>query len=388
MQTSCLEIYTPEKSYGSTISRLVSSNYFVYDDCPVADVANALVDNDKIKVVGVVNQKGYNKGIIVRDELLNRLGRPYGREIMHRKTVGDILQFTESFYKNKNILTIVDTIDTHLKDDLVFYYLLQDNSGKFAGCFSSQDIIMYLSNISKQDIHLATNLQERIVNHNLSHIQKSFELQGYSRSAKGLGGDFYYTEDLGDGKRIFAVCDVSGKGIAASLVTTMLWGMMRMYDWRLGLKNFLKRLNENIVKTFQLEKYLTGVFGIYDSESKLIHICDMGHSHNYLIRDGIIKNVRMGDESMPIGIDAKITPEIFKLRLEPDDILLMFTDGLIEQRNVSNEEYGIERLGTLILDHQDFLPADIRDLIRDDFQNFRKGTSQADDVTYILLKQH
>jgi sigma-B regulation protein RsbU (phosphoserine phosphatase) len=105
----------------------------------------------------------------------------------------------------------------------------------------------------------------------------------YSKAQKGVGGDFIYHRTLAKDRQFVALCDVSGKGVAASMVTTLLWGIMETYDFTRGLKAFLRDLNQAVIKAFHLEKYLTGLFLVYNPKTQQVKIADMGHSLAFLL---------------------------------------------------------------------------------------------------------
>jgi sigma-B regulation protein RsbU (phosphoserine phosphatase) len=386
-QPGCLNKVNPGRVYGSSIMRIASSFYYVHECDSVDDLSAEFRRNPDLKAVGVVNQRGILCGIVVKDKLMNLLGRPYAIELFKRKSVLDIIQFTESYYINRNILSVADAIDHKLSEDEITYYLLKDNEGHFSGVFSTRDMINYLSNISKQDIELARNLQERLVIEEQFFKGTSIDIQAYSRPAKGLGGDFYYVDKIPGDKWLICLCDVSGKGVAASLITTMLWGMMKIYDWSFGLKEFVTKLNENIVQTFHLEKYLTGIFIIYNEESGILDICDMGHSLQYLLRKGKMIGIKTESKNLPIGIEPSIEPKVCRLKLKVGERYFVLTDGLIEQQNMKHQEFSINRVGRVLVENEASSISDLKDILRDEFQNFRKGVSQADDVSFLFVEK-
>lgn len=385
IKTDFLHVADQTRAYGSSTIRIASSFHYVYMDEPVDELSRAFQDYPELRAVAVVDRRKALKGIVVKDTLMNLLGRPYAIELFKRKEVSHVIQYTDSFYINRNILSVADIIDHKLEEDEISYYLLKNNEGGFAGIFSTRDMINYLSGISKQDIELARNLQERLVIGNGSFQGKNIQIQGYSRPAKGVGGDFYFVEKIDDDKWIIALCDVSGKGVAASLITTMLWGMMKIYDWRKGLKEFVSQLNDNIVQTFHLEKYLTGVFMIYNEKTQQFSLCDMGHSLIFLLRNGKMIELKSDAKNLPIGIETSTNAVVCRLEMQKGERLLLFTDGLIEQQNRSHQEFSIQRLSKILKKNPLTSISDLKDVICGEFQDYRKGVSQADDVTFLIV---
>ncbi len=135
-----------------------------------------------------------------------------------------------------NIFSVSEILDRIQSDDRIHYYPLKTKEGYFAGIFSSQDMLIYLSSITREDINLASTIQSRIVKGFTYYEDEHLEYTGSSTMAKGVGGDFYAEAKYKNDQRMFCLCDVSGKGMAASLVTTALWGSFSTFNYELGIK--------------------------------------------------------------------------------------------------------------------------------------------------------
>jgi sigma-B regulation protein RsbU (phosphoserine phosphatase) len=120
--------------------------------------------------------------------------------------------------------------------------------------------------------------------------------------------------------------------------------MLRMFDFRRGLRELALGLNESIVVTFHMEKYMTGVFLIYDPAKRRLLCADMGHSHIVIFRAGIPRSLKGPRGNLPIGVDIELDPAIYPYRLEAGDCLLIYSDGLIEQEDAKGSEFGERRL--------------------------------------------
>lgn len=218
--------------------------------------------------------------------------------------------------------------------------MLNDAEGRFTGIFTSKDLLTWLSRMTQEDIALAGQLQVRLVPLRSGESGLGWFTQAFSHSAKGLGGDFYHVIPLGGQKVFVALGDVSGKGVAASILTSLLWGVLRFYDFRKGLKRLLLQVNEALIHTFHLEKYLTGIFLTYDAENRELTLADMGHGHSFLVRQGKIRPLRFPNMNLPLGIDLGLEPTLYRLRLQPGDLVCLYTDGLTEQVSAEGHEFG------------------------------------------------
>jgi serine phosphatase RsbU (regulator of sigma subunit) len=98
-----------------------------------------------------------------------------------------------------------------------------------------------------------------------------------------------------------------------------------------------------------MEKYLTGVFLIYDPAGRRLAYADMGHSHAALLRGGRPRSLKGPRGNLPVGVEIELEPDIAHYRLKPGDKLFIYTDGLIEQENPSGREFGERHLVETVL---------------------------------------
>jgi sigma-B regulation protein RsbU (phosphoserine phosphatase) len=336
----------PERVYGSSLLRVAEVFEFVPYTERVTDLAQRFQGRPELMAVGVCDAEGKPLGLITRVHLFDRLGKPFGRDVLSRKSVVEVVETAEVFDMNANLFQTAEKLQATMDRSTVHYYVLVDGEGKYRGLFSSKDLLAYLSKITQEDIHLAGQLQERLVKARLSQKGEGWSVEAFSQSAKGLGGDFYHVMPLPDGRLFLALGDVSGKGVAASVLTSLLWGVLQFYDYRKGLRRLLAQVNEALIRTFHLEKYLTGVFLIFDPATRELTMADMGHGHSWLVREGKTRPMRFGGPSgasglnLPLGIDLELNPQVFRVKLRPGDLLCLYTDGLVEQEDEAGQEFG------------------------------------------------
>ncbi len=368
-----------------TIGKISSSSYYVEEDARIEFLAQELTKNEDITSVGVVNKKQELIGIIVKKELFDLLGRPYGRDVYYYKTVSLIVKEARMFRFNENIYSVGDKLAEELYQTETKYYLLETGDGKFAGAFSTKDLLMYLSEMSQRDIRFATDIQSRIIQ------EKNFEnhrckLFGASKMAKGVGGDFYAVKKYNDTNWVITICDVSGKGVPAALVTAVIGGIFGVYDLNDGLKPFILKLNKYLFDTFQLQKYATGIFIDFNETTGEATVYDCGHGHLYLFRRSTFSKLKMKNGNLPLGISMDVNPVGNKLKLKKGDLILSFTDGIDEQSNAEGEDYGIKRMVPIIAKNLNKGLKAIKDEIFADVKAFRKNQPQHDDMTLIMMK--
>jgi len=214
----------------------------------------------------------------------------------------------------------------------------------------------------------------------------AFTLACYSRMAKEVGGDFYLVKELDEKRLLLALCDVSGKGIAASLVTAVLGGIFNTYSSHTSLKVFLKSLNRYLHETFRLDYFVTGVFIEFDRDRGEATICDMGHSYLLVMRGKTLLRAGMRAPNPPLGVSPETNPVLSSCHLGNGDVILLFTDGLVDQKNTFGLEYSENRLWKLLRTHAGLPVSEIRDHLSADCERYREGQPQGDDLTFMILR--
>lgn len=379
--------YKPDKRVsGQVVFQLISSRYYVLKDANTHWVANQLSKMDNVESLGVVDENNEVVGVISRKNFFALLGKPYAREVFRNRSVARIMENAEKKYDiEEDVFTVADDLGERISDK-VTYYAATERGNSFAGIFSTKDLLTHLSNITQKDIAMARRLQGSMVKEECALKEKKFDFIGYSQMAKGVGGDFYRPLKYNDTNWVFSVCDVSGKGVAAALITASIGGMFDMHDFNQGMGSFLKKLNSFILDTFESEKYLTGVFIKFNETTGEIILCDMGHGHNFLWRGGKLYQLEVNNSNLPIGIMPDIEPAMNKLTLKKDDILFIATDGILEQPNSEGEEYSIKRVGAIFSNHANKGLATIKEEILKDLTKFKGNKPQHDDLTMVMLK--
>lgn len=382
-----LHRYEPGRINNQTIARIAGNFHYCWEGAMIFALADKLRENESIMALGVVDSDQRVVGIIVRKDFFNTMVRPYARDVFRNHPVREIMQQAERYDADMNLFSVSEEIGEDMRLPGVTYYLLVDENDGFRGIFSTQDMLLYLSQITQNDIALARKLQSRIVRERDFIVGKRFEFVASSRTAKGVGGDYYEIRRFAENLWVVALCDVSGKGVAASIITAIIWGMMSMYSFtRGGLSGFVRSLNEYIVKTFESEKFVTGLFIEYDEEKGELSVCDMGHSHFFLFRRGKLLRLNTNQQNLPIGVAAEIEPKVDTFRPREGDTLLMITDGLTEQTDMSGETYSLERVARIMRERSEDPVELLASRLTKDFHAFRGKRSLDDDVTFALMR--
>lgn len=384
--STVLRTVEADTARNQAISQIASQFSYVSSSLRVESLAEALANAEGIAAVGVVDSTGQTVGLVNRNDFFALLSRPYGRDVLRNLEVTEVMSQAPSFRHDTNLFTIAEELDEYLRASEISYFLMDDADGRFRGIFSTHDLLLHLSNMTQNDIALARKLQSRLVRERELVVGSNFEFSAYSASAKGVAGDFYSIQRYSEESWMISMCDVSGKGVSASIVTSVLWGMMSIYDFEQGMRPLIRKLNDYMVRTFEAEKFVTGLFISYDETTRLLQICDMGHSHIFIYRGGRMLRVATNQNNLPVGVVLDIDPKISRFKPQDNDILMIVTDGLLEQENREGEVYSIDRVAAIMERRAESPVEVINEMLIDDFESFRGSHHLNDDVTYGIMK--
>ncbi len=370
-----------------TAGMLVSSTYYAYADTKIDALSEALAKNDDIFACAVVDRAMKVYGVIVRKDLFDILGRRFGRELYYNKTARDMIQRVKSFPLTIHVFECAKIIQKDLFAGAQDYYVLLDDNDCYSGIFSTKDMLIFLSRLTRIDIEQAKRVVSRIIKK--EHVMKTKRLHIAIRTemVQDIGGDSYYiVSSKNKNQHIIAICDVSGKGIAASMITTLIYGMITSYDFENNtIENFLIQLNNFIFTTFEGERFVTACFMLIDEDEGMLNMFDFGHSLTYLLRNNNMFKLSLKEINIPMGIQKLHTVNSGKTRIEPGDTIITFTDGIIEQRNNEGKEYGIQKLQKLIIDNNSFDAMKTIDVVFSTIKVYKRTYPQQDDMTLICI---
>jgi len=215
--------------------------------------------------------------------------------------------------------------------------------------------------------------------------------------ARMVSGDYYDYQALVQGKMVFAIGDIAGKGISAALLMATMQAALRAQVSQsqppgdtsdvseLDPANLVSKLNQQIYAHTSPEKYATFFFALYDESSRSLTYTNAGHLSPLLFRDGTV--APLDSNGTVVGAFPFSTYGESSLTFQPADLLVCYTDGITEPENAYGEMFGEERLIDLV--HRN-LHHDDHEIIRIIFDAVRGWTGMPelhDDMTLLLARQ-
>jgi sigma-B regulation protein RsbU (phosphoserine phosphatase) len=371
---------------GERIVKIASSFLYVDAGTPVYELLSELKEPYQ-SAIAVVDADLKIQGLIVPKDLVEILGKPFGRDLLKRQKVEDIMTRATAWRYDEYIQEIAERIGGDMETDRDAHYLLVDEIGRFCGHITSQDIIHYALNDHRRELEIAVRIQSRLVPPSFAVRSAKTSITCSSVMAQGVGGDFYFVKEYASGEWFFCLCDISGKGISAAIITAVLACFMYDADLVLPLEDTVVRLNRIILETFKLEKYLTGFFARFSERTGELEYCDMGHSFFFVVEGATVQQIADSADNAPVGLVAGIKPIARTLRIEPGTVLILVSDGIIEQKNRNGEDFPISEMGKIIErtihDGEDLVRSKIK--ILESFFGFKKDIPQHDDISMLLF---
>ncbi|MEJ2494731.1 MAG: PP2C family protein-serine/threonine phosphatase, partial [Ignavibacteriaceae bacterium] len=240
----------------------------------------------------------------------------------------------------------------------------------------------------QKEMSLAASIQQKIIPEKLPQIV-GYELAGINIPSRDVGGDYYDSIDLGEGKYALIMADVSGKGISAALLVSTLNAALYSYlEFNLPTTDLAEKLNKLIYKSSPPDKYITFFAAILDSNSGELDIVNAGHNPGLLLRkDATLENIEAGGTGLGM-LDFGFPYTGQRLTLNQGDKLFLYTDGIPEAMNITEEEYSDERMIEFLRNNSDLVPEEFISSIVNDVKKHVGEAEQSDDITCLFLKRN
>ena len=238
----------------------------------------------------------------------------------------------------------------------------------------------------EQELTLAEETQRTLLPQTFPQVQ-NLNLHAFSKPTRYVGGDFYDFVELETGELVGVLADVSGKGISASLLSSMLLGCLQMQlRANVPVNESLNRLNRFLCEKSSSSRFVTMFLFTLDSKGSGQYI-SAGHNPTYLFRaaSGAIEEIV--SNNMIVGAFPSINYEAATLQLNKGDVLLAYSDGLTEAENPQGEMLGEERVKAIIRAEAPSGSKNLKGKLLEGIQNFTMGRSQTDDITIVIVER-
>jgi sigma-B regulation protein RsbU (phosphoserine phosphatase) len=255
----------------------------------------------------------------------------------------------------------------------------------------------------KSEIAIAREVQSQLFPRSAPEM-RTLELTGVCHPARMVSGDYYDFVQLRDANVALAIGDVAGKGISAALLMAALQSIMRTQltagipahaaaapgggkgggRARFSASDLVSELNRQVYANTSPEKYATFYFGLYDDDNRTLTYTNAGHLPPILMRDGAAQHLEV--TGTVVGAFPLAVYEEKSIELRRGDLLVAFTDGIVEPENEYGEPFGEERLVDLLAKYGQCESKEIIARIMETVEQWTGSSELFDDMTLLLAR--
>lgn len=240
----------------------------------------------------------------------------------------------------------------------------------------------------EQELLVAREMQLKLLPQKLPE-SKELEISAVFIPAFEVGGDYYDFFELDEDKLGFVIADVSGKGVSAAFIMAEIRGVFEaMAKPESRPKQTLTNVNKILERSLDKKSFISSIYGYISKRSGEVVFCRAGHPSL------MISSISGIEEYTPAGCGLGLTySDIFEttleekcIKLEQDDAIILYTDGITEAKNSESEDFGIQKLKEVIQNNNRETAESLSSAIIKEVTTFSEHNTQHDDITLVIIK--
>jgi sigma-B regulation protein RsbU (phosphoserine phosphatase) len=236
----------------------------------------------------------------------------------------------------------------------------------------------------EEDLELASQIQTGLLPQPTQKMD-GWDVCYHYEPAGAVSGDYCDLIKGEDQSLHFVLGDVSGKGVAASMLMAHLHAMFRtLTSINLPLEQMVERASRVFCESTLPTQYATLVCG-RASTSGEVDLCNAGHLPPLLIQEGKVTSIAA--TGLPLGVFSSESFSVSRVQMSKGDTLFLYTDGLSESLDGAGNEYGADRLSRLLNDNRGLSPESTISLCRQELHTFAEGRLPGDDLTLMAIRR-
>ena len=241
----------------------------------------------------------------------------------------------------------------------------------------------------ESELELAQSVQKMLLPQEAPDIP-GLEIAAFSRPAQIVGGDYFDFIEFRSGLHGLAIADVAGHGVSASLHMASIQALLQtLVPVNNSPSDVMSQVHRLFIHNIRFDTFVTFFIGAFDSATKTLTYCNAGHQPPLLFRKSKSKEesvVMLRPTGAAIGLveEAKFGEKT--IDLQEGDLLVLYTDGVTEAMNTENQQFGRERLETLIRQVEGLPVKEVIQKVRLSLEEFSEGKPLADDTTIMVSR--
>lgn len=243
----------------------------------------------------------------------------------------------------------------------------------------------------REEVKIAKEVQKRLLPTNMM-LNDHLQIHAFSKAADDVGGDYYDVFPYKDGKKVaLTIGDVSGNGTTAAFNMAQMKGIFQsLIQLDLPTDTFMAYANNAVAACLEKNSFITLSLFIIDFENKKFEYSRAGHCQSFHYSDRNKTFNLLEQKGLGLGIlrndSYKKHIEKNSYAYETNDLLILYTDGILEATNDKGEEYGIDKLQQILSQNIEEAPKQMTDKILNDLYEFTGKKDLNDDYSVIVLK--
>ena len=241
----------------------------------------------------------------------------------------------------------------------------------------------------ESELELAQDVQKMLLPQEVPDIP-GLEIAAFSRPAQIVGGDYFDFIDFSNGFHGFAIADVAGHGVSASLHMASIQALLRtLVPVNQSPAEVMRQVHKLFIHNIRFETFVTFFLGAFDPVTKRLTFCNAGHQpplvlHKIGIKEESVEMLRPTGAAIGLVEEAEFAEKT--IGLHEQDLLVLYTDGVTEAVNLQNQEFGRQRLIELSQQVNTTPVGQVVQEIRQGLEKFSEGKPLADDTTIVICK--
>jgi serine phosphatase RsbU (regulator of sigma subunit) len=237
----------------------------------------------------------------------------------------------------------------------------------------------------EHELEVAAHVQRELLPHSFPQVG-TLEVFGKVAPGRFVGGDYCDFIKTSNDRLLMIVADVSGKGVPAALIMSEVRASTHLLaSMNTSLADFVERLNTLLHQSTERKTFVTLFVGEIDTSQSEIRYINAGHPRPLICRDGQMST--LGKGTIPLGVMTEIPQcTVQKEPFPRGSLLVGYTDGILERRDMQGEEYGEERLRSSVQLHRSLDAQALVESLLADVRAFGGGSELDDDITVAVVK--
>jgi serine phosphatase RsbU (regulator of sigma subunit) len=237
----------------------------------------------------------------------------------------------------------------------------------------------------ERELRIARTVQEFFTPSRSRKLGK-YTLTGRNYPSLELSGDYLDVYPLQEPYVAFAIADVAGKGVPASIIMSSFRATLHTAaPYFTGAKDIAVRANQILLETVRPEDFVTAFIGVLNRQTGHVTYCNAGHEPPILMKpDGHHRLLQVGGPVLGVFKDNKLQEGRFEMG---DSFFFAYTDGTTDALNAKGEPFGLRRLLRFLKAHRGLSTAKLCTELRKHLKTFMQNTPQTDDLTFFALKK-